>query len=159
MDPDYQKNYYARNRDRRKAESIAWGKANPEKRKATTARYYLNNKEAHTARVKAWYNANPERIRSNGRKSSAKRRALLLGLPVEDFTLEEIFHRDNWLCQLCGGPVEPPTPRSRWSASLDHIVPITAPNCPGHIRSNVQTAHLSCNARKRNRPPEGGRFR
>lgn len=156
-DPDYQKNYYARNRDRRKAEAIAWAKANPDKRKATLARYYLKNREVHIARVKAWYDANPETIRRNGRKYAAERRARLAGLPVEDFTLEEIFERDGWLCQECGEPVEPPTPRSSRSASLDHTIPITDPNCPGHIRSNVRTTHLGCNARKKDRPPEGGR--
>lgn len=60
---------------------------------------------------------------------------------------KEIFDRDRWRCQLCGGRVSRslrhPDPLS---ASLDHIVPLN--DGGAHIRANVQLAHLRCNLSK-----------
>lgn len=84
------------------------------------------------------------------RDGVARRRALLLGGETENFTYAEVFERDGWICGLCHEPVDPdlahPDPMSK---SLDHIVPLTRGG--GHVRSNVQLAHLVCNVSKGNR--------
>jgi 5-methylcytosine-specific restriction endonuclease McrA len=37
------------------------------------------------------------------------------------------------------------------SPTIDHIVPISNPNCPGDVKSNIQLAHWYCNLKKGNR--------
>ena len=69
--------------------------------------------------------------------------------PVEKFLNVEVFERDDWLCGLCGEPVDKdlawPDPMS---ASLDHIIPLSRGGA--HTLDNVQLAHLACNIRKNN---------
>lgn len=66
---------------------------------------------------------------------------------VERFDPDEIYDRDNWICQLCGQPVDRsltwPHPESK---SLDHVVPLVAGG--DHSRVNTQLAHWLCNVRK-----------
>ena len=61
----------------------------------------------------------------------------------------DVFERDDWLCGLCGEPVDKdlawPDPTS---ASLDHIIPLSRGGA--HTLDNVQLAHLVCNIRKNN---------
>lgn len=70
--------------------------------------------------------------------------------PVEKFLNVEVFERDDWLCGLCGEPVDKdlawPDPMS---ASLDHITPLSRGGA--HTLDNVQLAHLACNIRKNNK--------
>lgn len=74
-------------------------------------------------------------------------RARRLGVPWENFTREEVFERDGWVCSLCGDPIDPelahPHPRS---ASLDHVVPMARGG--GHVKANTAAAHLVCNLSK-----------
>jgi predicted nucleic acid-binding Zn ribbon protein len=79
------------------------------------------------------------------------RRARKRGLPAERFSEVEIFERDGWVCHLCDGDVNPAVRTGPMMASLDHLIPFTVPGCPGHVRSNVALAHLTCNISKRDR--------
>jgi len=76
-----------------------------------------------------------------------RRRARMRNVAVEIFGTREIFDRDNWICQICGGKVNKhlkwPHPKS---ASLDHVIPISKGGT--HTRDNVQLAHLICNTVK-----------
>lgn len=81
--------------------------------------------------------------------ANARRRARLAELPCDGYNRAGIFERDNWTCQLCGEPIwfvvrglHPKAP------SIDHVVPISHPDCPGDIESNVQLTHFGCNAAK-----------
>lgn len=84
--------------------------------------------------------------------SSHQQRAKEYGVPWEDVSVPEVFIADGWMCQLCGKPIDPgsryPDPMM---PSIDHIVPLSQPDSPGHVRSNVQASHLRCNLRKGNR--------
>lgn len=75
----------------------------------------------------------------------AVRRSRIEG--AERFSVDEIFERDGWLCQICGEEVSRfvawPHPRS---ASLDHKVPLARGG--KHTPENTQCAHLGCNSRK-----------
>lgn len=83
------------------------------------------------------------------RARTARRRARKLAAFVEDFDRAAVFERDGWVCQLCGGVVDP---NVRWpdplSASVDHIVPLSRGGA--HGLDNVQLAHMGCNSRKWN---------
>lgn len=74
-------------------------------------------------------------------------RAHRYGVEFIWFKDQEIFDRDGWRCGICGGHVDPavrwPDP---WSASLDHIVPMSLGG--PHRPDNVQCAHLRCNILK-----------
>jgi 5-methylcytosine-specific restriction endonuclease McrA len=63
----------------------------------------------------------------------------------------DIYERDKWTCQLCGEPVERgakfPAPLA---PSLDHIVPLSRGG--DHDITNLQTAHVRCNASRGNTP-------
>jgi 5-methylcytosine-specific restriction endonuclease McrA len=58
----------------------------------------------------------------------------------------KIFARDQWICQLCLGPVNPASTHPKWRASLDHILPMSRGGT--HTYANLQLAHVSCNSRK-----------
>lgn len=104
-----------------------------------------------------WLNLFAQRTRcqpcfdSNRRARVALRRAAQRGADGNRIDPLDIFGRDGWVCQLCADPVLPfvrwPHPRS---ASIDHTVPISRGG--PHVESNLQLAHLGCNAAKRDRP-------
>lgn len=76
-----------------------------------------------------------------------RKRAEKFGVPFERFGKLDIFIRDSWMCGICLEPVDPellyPDPMS---VSLDHVIPLSRGG--GHLESNTQCSHLSCNVRK-----------
>lgn len=80
-------------------------------------------------------------------KHVVKRRARTREVFDEMVDRREIFHRDNWICQLCGLGIDPAlTAPNLWSASLDHIIPLARGG--RHSRANTQASHAICNSRK-----------
>lgn len=75
------------------------------------------------------------------------RKARQRGVAAETFDSREIYARDRWRCQLCGGRIlrraAVPHPHA---ATVDHIVPLA--DGGAHTRDNVQAAHFECNWRK-----------
>lgn len=68
---------------------------------------------------------------------------------VEIFDREEIFHRDDWTCHLCGcrtdpaaGPFDPTFP------TVDHVVPLSQGG--EHSKANAKTACFACNSARLN---------
>lgn len=59
-----------------------------------------------------------------------------------------IAERSNWTCALCANPVDPNLehPHTMYG-SIDHIIPLAVGG--SNEMDNLQLAHLSCNARKR----------
>jgi 5-methylcytosine-specific restriction endonuclease McrA len=115
--------------------------------KAAMRREYLRRKEADPeafARwARQWRSRNPDKVREH----NATRRARLRAVVAESFDPYEVFERDDWICGLCDGPIDPsaayPDPMS---PSLDHVVPVSRGGV--HSRANCQAAHLVCNIRK-----------
>lgn len=85
-------------------------------------------------------------------RGNHRRRARKYGVAYESgITLKKVWKRDNGICQICGKPCDW-NDRS-WNEycgplypSIDHIVAMA--NGGGHIRSNVQLAHMMCNSEK-----------
>jgi hypothetical protein len=81
------------------------------------------------------------------RAKCRRRRVTRAGLPTDRYAAVDIFERDGWVCQLCGDGIDPAAePRSPWSASIDHVVPVSMGGAD--VVSNVQAAHLRCNVVK-----------
>lgn len=82
---------------------------------------------------------------ARARKAGAER--------IELFTYDSIYERDEWICQLCGEPIERNVP-STWkrSKSIDHWVPLSRGG--DHTRDNCIAAHVGCNSRKMDMLPE-----
>ena len=116
-------------------------------------RRYAATREEQIERAKAWGRAHPEKRREAARISGHKRRAKKRGVAAEHFQDVEIFERDGWECRIAacccpdGRSISPEAPsRSPWSASLDHVTPLSKNGT--HTRANVQASHLRCNLRK-----------
>jgi len=80
-------------------------------------------------------------------KERRRRRMLERSAVSADYDRREIFERDGWRCQLCGGRLHRkrvvPHPKA---PTIDHILPLSAGG--DDAPWNVQAAHFECNSRK-----------
>ena len=110
---------------------------------ASNAQYRETHREEHKRANASWYARNQGRYNSYRHERLARMR----GSNAVPIDRRAIFERDGWVCQLCGGAIDPecqyPSPQS---PSLDHIVPLAKGG--SHTQGNVQAAHLFCNMRK-----------
>lgn len=110
-------------------------------RNARQKRYFQEYFDEHNT-----YPAEAARKRAGDARRARKR-----GVVREKFDKAAVFERDNWMCRLCGKPVDRdlrfPDPSS---PSLDHIIPLSFGG--PHTAANVQLAHFGCNSRRQNRP-------
>jgi 5-methylcytosine-specific restriction endonuclease McrA len=87
-----------------------------------------------------------------GVSGNHRKRARFYGVPYEPIDPVAIFVADDWRCGICHGRISQllrwPHPRS---AVLDHVLPLSMPGSPGHVKSNVQAAHNRCNGIKGDR--------
>lgn len=83
---------------------------------------------------------------------SHRKRARFYGVPYEPIDPVTIFVAHDWQCGICNGKIDQ---RLRWphprSAVLDHVIPLSASDSPGHVKTNVQAAHNRCNGIKGDR--------
>lgn len=78
----------------------------------------------------------------------AVHRARKAGVKVTPGRRSAVYTRDNWICQICGDPVNPTVKvPSRDAPVIDHIVPLARGGA--HAPENWQTAHFWCNSWKR----------
>ncbi|EFE65769.1 gp100 [Streptomyces viridosporus ATCC 14672] len=78
--------------------------------------------------------------------------------PAEPVRLRDVFERDGWICHICSLPVDRElNGHHPMMASLDHIIPISDPEYPGHVWANLALAHLICNTSKCNRATQKDR--
>jgi hypothetical protein len=150
------------NHERMNAYSRAWYQANhdaelerhrqrrlenPEAQRVASRRYREKNPDRAMESGRAWRRRNPGKVTGYASARRARRRSTTVA-PIDHHA---VFERDSWMCQLCGGPIDPALAwPDRQSASLDHRVPLA--NGGTHTLDNVQTSHLVCNMRKGARP-------
>ncbi len=110
----------------------------------STRRLNQNRCEEHAGRTNPWA---LRRHQPGNRDKNHRRRARLRAGPSVKIDPAAIYGRDGWVCRLCTESIDP---RCAWpdrrSASLDHIVPLSAGG--HHIPANVQASHLGCNLAK-----------
>lgn len=80
-----------------------------------------------------------------------RRRVRMSEAPAQNFQPIEIFVRDGWVCHLCGRQIDPSIKDGPDAASLDHLIPVSHPEFPGHVPANVAASHWNCNFVKRHR--------
>ena len=86
-----------------------------------------------------------KRRRENEDRQGARRRGAKSA--GERVVYEVVAKRDRWRCRICGGAVNPDTPRTEpTGGSLDHIIPVA--NGGPHIYSNIRLTHSACNKRR-----------
>jgi hypothetical protein len=91
--------------------------------------------------------ARQRRLKNHG--GGPRRRCKYYGVPYEIINPGAIFYRDAYRCQLCGGDLDMNAKQHHPKApEIDHIIPLSRPGSPGHVLSNVQSAHRECNIRK-----------
>ncbi len=85
----------------------------------------------------------------------SRRRAIKKKAFVSRVIRNEIYNRDEWMCQICGKKVDnnkkAPHPLS---PSIDHIIPLAKGGT--HEPKNVQLAHFYCNSKKSDGLVESG---
>lgn len=82
------------------------------------------------------------------REAKAKRRALQAGCKVTPGRRHAVHERDDWICKLCGFPVDKQATVPALEAPvIDHIVALARGG--EHGPANWQTAHFICNSYKR----------
>lgn len=145
--------YGAANREKARARGKAWRQANPERYRAKNERWATENPERRAAWLKSYYKdkwANDPEFRHRQNAKKLRRKRLLAGAVQETYTRLSVFEKDGWVCQLCGGAIDPSLPwPDRMAASVDHIVPISLGG--DDTFDNVQAAHSGCNSSKGNR--------
>lgn len=144
---EYKREYYRQNRDEVLARIREYNRRPEihERRREYKAQNRERERERERERDRIPENREKKRARMTAK--NIKRRRAKANTTVEPIFNEEIFERDNWVCQLCFEEVDPllfyPHPES---ASLDHIVPLSLGGT--HTEDNVQLAHLFCNISK-----------
>ncbi|MDN8596314.1 hypothetical protein Q0N65_03390 [Corynebacterium tuberculostearicum] len=121
--------------------------ANHERELARMRKYKADNAEAIAAQCKRYRELNP----LPGRIVDGRRRAEKLGAPVEEFRAKDVYAFwqevgiDPWVSAYSGTPLSPE------NYSLDHIVPLSAENTPGHVPWNLAPTTKDENRKKFNR--------
>lgn len=129
------------NRDQVRAWSREFYARNRERRKALRRQIYQKDPAKALGAAKKYAQAHPDLIRSLGRKSAFSRRARLVELFVEVVDPLTVFERDKGICGICNGSVDR---KERWE--VDHKVPLARGG--KHCYANVQLAHRKCNRSK-----------
>ena len=66
---------------------------------------------------------------------------------VSDVSYEDLYERDQGICQICGLPVHPYKGcDNSWDGTIDHIIPLSVGG--KHCMENCQLSHRICNSLK-----------
>lgn len=134
---------YNEKREQCIAEQKAYAAAHPEVNQAATKRYRENHPDRHNQSSKKYYATHKEQHQA----LIHQRRAKLRNAPINDFTAvqwREMQEHYNHRCVYCGK-------RAKGKLTQDHITPISKGGA--HTKSNIVPACRSCNVRKHTNAP------
>jgi 5-methylcytosine-specific restriction endonuclease McrA len=118
-----------------------WNARNGPLKRLLDKRWVEENRERKLEINRKWQRNNPL---GSGHRSRARRFGVLY-TPIKKAA---IFERDQWVCGLCGEPVDKDIAWPNLEcATLDHIIPMSRGG--DHVETNVQLAHFLCNLMKR----------
>lgn len=115
-----------------------------EKKLAYMKQYREENRERIREWSKEYYRLNPEKNSQSWRTRRARKKAL----PTEKYTEADITHEYGNTCYLCAQPVDLSIEEGPLRRNIEHLVPISHPDCPGDLLSNVRWSHSQCNLLK-----------
>lgn len=121
-----------------------------EKKLAYQVKYREENSEKIRESRKAYYKANPGKSTQGWRRRKARKKAL----PTEKYSEKDITRLYGSTCYLCAEPVDLEIEKGPLRRNVEHLIPISHPDCPGDILSNVRWSHEKCNLSKGKRTPE-----
>lgn len=162
---DSAREWQARNREKRREIGRNWWRNNPEKRRA----YYLRTYARHLERGREWYQRNIDRARELSRLRSREwrardpnaYRAVVQRRLARKRALPDAFTHVDWqtaLTHFGGSCAVCDRPPGLWhTLAMDHWIPLTDPNCPGTVPTNiVPLCHGTdgCNNSKHSREPK-----
>jgi 5-methylcytosine-specific restriction endonuclease McrA len=84
------------------------------------------------------------------RLANWERKQRMLAVVHVPYSRWEIFQRDNFLCHICGAPIDMNAPAPLpYSPSIDHVIPIKHGGADASY--NVMASHFICNSKKSDR--------
>ena len=125
----------------------AYHYAHHDRELARMRKYKAQNAEAIAAQCKLYRERNP----LPGRIVDGRRRAEKLGAPVEEFRAKDVYEYwreagvDPWSSAYSGTPLTPE------NYGLDHIIPLSVEDTPGHVPWNLAPCTQLENKKKFNR--------
>jgi 5-methylcytosine-specific restriction endonuclease McrA len=135
-DPAKQRAWRERNAERARAQTAEWKRKHPERLRLHSRSQRLREPDKMKAAVRDWRERNPDRDRA----IQARRRAVVVGAPVNDFTAAEwtdVKLEFNQHCAYC---------HQSHPLTQDHLQPLSRGGA--HTKSNIVPACQSCNSRK-----------
>lgn len=123
-------------------------KENYDKYKDKKLAYQAKYREENRERIKEWskeyYRLHPEKNSQSWRTRRARKKAL----PTEKYTEADITRLYGTTCYLCAQPVDLSIEEGPLRRNIEHLIPISHPDCPGDLLSNVRWSHSKCNRLK-----------
>lgn len=128
-DPDYHREYYQRNKEKKRAQAKAWEERNPEKAKAIRSRIRQRQIASGKAKsaTKAWEARNREYILWKSARSRANERGIDFSIAVSDVVIPDV-------CPILGIVINRDE-RGRMQASSPSLDRID--NSAGYVPGNV----------------------
>lgn len=123
---------------------------NKEREKEYAQKWRRENKERVKEYRKTYLQENMEKYREWNRARSARKRSL----PSEKYSEEDMTRTYGRVCYLCAELVDLETETTGEKKNVEHLIPLSHPDCPGDILSNVRWSHEKCNFSKGKRTPE-----
>ena len=133
---EYDKAYYAANRDRIRARVKAYQAADPDRRRAQDKAKYEASRDRARARQREWKKRNPELVLAACRRRRAKK----LDAPSAPYTAQQVKQRWSMFGNRCW--LNPSHP----AEATDHVKPLAAGGAD--MLANFRPICHSCNASK-----------
>lgn len=137
--------YHWDNRDTILVQKRSYYEENKERFQEYREQYRVENREKFAEWNREYRRRHPERTNAH----SVRRRARLKNLPAIPYTTDDITEQHGTTCYLCGQEVNLELRTGRPdSPEIDHVHPISSPESPGDVISNVRWTHSFCNRSK-----------
>jgi len=141
---EYWKQWYEKNKERRKAQSRLYYANNKHKVRVYSKKYHLLNRDKIIARVNKWQEENRERFMARIKINTHKRRAVLKNCKgsYTAYEVQQKLRRQKFKCKGCKTDIKA-------SYHIDHIMPLArgGENNIGNIQLLCRTCNLSKGAK------------
>jgi 5-methylcytosine-specific restriction endonuclease McrA len=134
---------HEKHREQKRAYELRRRTENLERERVRQAAFREANRERLRQRRRELYLQNIERRRLKSRQEAMLRQARKAAVVVEPVSYRAIWERDQGICYLCGGGIEPS------DVHYDHVVPLSKGGA--HSMANIRATHSICNLRKKDK--------